>query len=260
MNHGAVFKTRNWATSVSCFADQCIEVLTLLVPGNILNKVITLARECRWIRGYNFQKILAQKLQKIQKKYIMIFEGNWIKILTLAFCFLFWMGFSFLCLPKNSKLPLQIDIYQEHKAKKSWKWKLCFHCIYKNRNKTIYKCIMTLTSHANREVSSTATPTNLTSSLSAPFPLPLPSFPVSHHEHAVLPSLADHHCHSFSLCSKSVLAHWTLLSESSNFLCTGAVWCNSWRTSFAISSSSLPLPLYASESSDRILFRLSSTS
>ena len=40
--------------------------LTFSVPGNIVNKVIALAGEFWWFKGDNFQKILAQKLSKIQ--------------------------------------------------------------------------------------------------------------------------------------------------------------------------------------------------
>ena len=55
---------------------------------------------------------------------------------------------------------------------------------------------MTLTSHANRKVSPTVTPPHFYSYLS-------PSSPVSHHEHAVLPSLTDHLWYSFYHCVQS---------------------------------------------------------
>ena len=54
--------------------------------------------------------------------------------------------------------------------KTSWKWKFCHHCIWKNKNKTVYKCSMTLASHANRKVSSMVTPSNLTYTPTSPPP------------------------------------------------------------------------------------------
>ena len=108
----------------------------------------------------------------------MIFEGNWMNILNLvSFCFHFHYkkniqaiecGFCFLRTQKKFLAIITGRYLTKQQSKKQLRMKVVLslymdcHCIWKNKNKTVCKCIVTLTSYANRKVSSPAMPPNLT--------------------------------------------------------------------------------------------------
>ena len=206
---------------VIALAGECVDSV-VIIRKFLLENHKRYSKKCNMVFKGNWMKILNLVLFCFHFHYWKIFRqlnGDFFKFFFKQKKFLSIITVWYLTRTWSKK-----------KKKKSWKWKLCWSLyilrvpdqnsvswlynmlevhhsgreplICKNRNKTVYECIMTLTSHANRKVGSTAMPTYLTSTPTSPLLLcltPWARSPPVPHWSPLFQSLTD-----FKVCARSL--------------------------------------------------------